>query len=72
MENQTNYGNFAEPRKRITVRGNDVLIAAIDKCEHLQKQLDEANAALKRCATGWCDVDARRQADNYLEKWGVK
>lgn len=41
--NETNYGNFAEPKENFcSRRGEDVLLTALKRCEELEQQLQRA------------------------------
>ncbi|MBO7712654.1 MAG: hypothetical protein J6S85_03740 [Methanobrevibacter sp.] len=40
--NENNYGNFEEKEAYRTVRKTDVLLEAIQKCEDLMKELNDA------------------------------
>lgn len=41
--NETNYGNFAEPKETFcSRRGEDVLLTALKRCEELEQQLQRA------------------------------
>ena len=47
-------------------------VPSYEEVQKLKEQLEEANEALKACANNWSDVYARRKADSYFERWGVK
>ena len=39
--NETNYGNFAEPKENFcSRRGEDVLLTALKRCEELEERLN--------------------------------
>ena len=40
VENETGYGNFAEPSKRVSIRSEDVLLRALEKCEALKAEVE--------------------------------
>lgn len=41
--NETNYGNFAEPKENFcSRRGEDVLLTALKRCEELEERLNRA------------------------------
>lgn len=41
--NETNYGNFAEPKEDFcSRRGEDVLLTALKRCEELEERLNRA------------------------------
>ena len=42
-ENETNYGNFAEPKaEKVSKRSEDVVLSAIKRCEQLESELETA------------------------------
>lgn len=42
-ENETNYGNFAEPRAPFSSRrSEDVVLSALKRCEELESELRDA------------------------------
>lgn len=70
--NETNYGNFAEPKETAcSKRSEEVLLTALDKIEQLEKQLNEANILLESLLPIECWQDDAAVLD-YLNKWGLR
>lgn len=42
-ENETNYGDFSEPKaNKVSKRSEEVVLAAIKRCEQLSSELEQA------------------------------
>ena len=54
-------------------RSSDVLVATIEKCERLQKQLDEANTIILLCKKAYMfPEDTMKFLCTYIKKWELE
>ena len=68
--NETNYGNFAEPKETAcSKRSEEVLLTAIERCEDLENALKDACAFIEDIKNFTCSEEAYLQCVEFLERF---